>query len=1122
MLPVRIELTASPLPRLWADNRLVATPTVFGFAGHDVLVGTQGRDVFDGLGGDDTISGGIGGDTFVWGQGSGNDVIETNSSLTVWTIDGAVDLVKLIGLNPDDVYANLLEGIYIKSTGERLSFLGAGMWEIEQFLFADGTMWSPSDFLANGRFIGGDLADTLSLNAGSLLPAVTVIEGRGGADIITGALVSTAATVYLWSLGDGNDVIDGRGVATASDRLELKATNPADVALLRVGDDLTVSVAPTGEVITIVGHFRGAGVGEITFEDGTVWTSTKVLNFVGSNAAETIFGQRSGETINKRIQANDCDDTVYAGLGDDVVIGGHGADLLSGDSGADTYLWRKGDGNDRITYAGGGLDRLILGDVLRTGATVVPRIDVASGNRLLLDITITETGEIITVEAAASGFFGVRTIVFSDGTEFDTRADVTLPELAPVVIDDFGYQVAVGQTLVIDPQVLLANDVDPNGQPLSLVSLTVLEGGTILQQAGGTYLFTPAADYFGQASLSYTVSDGVSQSTATVWIDVFGVPTTGDDTLYGTSAVNSISALAGDDQIFSLDGSDILNGGAGDDTLNGGSGADSYVYARGDGNDIIYDDATSGESAGSSSDIDVLVLNGLLPTDIVLERRNNADLIIKIPTESRAIWVNGFIRAVQDGGDEGIEEIRFQDGTIWNRAAIFAHVTGVDVGRGTNESDFIEAGSSADVIDGWGGHDYIETNGGNDTITGNTGNDALWGGGGEDRYIYRLGDGNDTIHDAGLISESDTLDLRDLLPAQVRVLRDGNHLFIEVIETGAMIRVDNHFATDGRGLDQVQFSNGLIWDRAAIQSNLVGGTNTAPSAPSAGIATSLEDGTTGTVTIGAADPDGDALVYSVKTGAEPTKGVVAFDAAAGTFTYTPNANVNGTDTFTIVVSDGRGGTVEQVVTVTITPVNDAPTVAATAAITTLEDVASGAIAIGATDLDGDTLSYSVKVDAAPTKGSVAFDAAAGTFVYTPNANAHGTDTFTIVVSDGRGGTAEQVVTVSIAPVNDAPTVSATAAITTLEDVASGAIAIGATDLDGDTLTYSVKVDAAPTKGTVSFDATAGTFVYTPAANANGSDTFTIVISDGSATTPMLLTPPAMSSPRLQRPEPIPS
>lgn len=98
--------------------------------------------------------------------------------------------------------------------------------------------------------------------------------------------------------------------------------------------------------------------------------------------------------------------------------------------------------------------------------------------------------------------------------------------------------------------------------------------------------------------------------------------------------------------------------------------------------------------------------------------------------------------------------------------------------------------------------------------------------------------------------------------------------------------------------------------------------NTAPTAPAVKHVTITEDTTSGAVSIGAADAEGDTLAYAVKVNEGPAKGTVSFDAAAGTFVYTPNANANGTDAFTILISDSYGGQTEQRVNMTITPVQD--------------------------------------------------------------------------------------------------------------------------------------------------------------------------------------------------------
>jgi|EndMetStandDraft_3_1072993.scaffolds.fasta_scaffold29464_2 hypothetical protein len=169
--------------------------------------------------------------------------------------------------------------------------------------------------------------------------------------------------------------------------------------------------------------------------------------------------------------------------------------------------------------------------------------------------------------------------------------------------------------------------------------------------------------------------------------------------------------------------------------------------------------------------------------------------------------------------------------------------------------------------------------------------------------------------------------------------------------------------------------------------------------------------------------------------------------------------------------------------------NVAPVFASsTKTINTNEDTAAAAFAPGATDADNDTLTYSFTQG---TKGVATL--VNGQVVYTPNANANGNDTFTITASDGKGGTASQTVSVVIAAVNDAPTVTATQTITTDENVAK-ALTVAGSDVDGDTLTYSVTTAAA--HGTVTAGATAGSFTYTPTNGYDGADSFKVTVSDG--------------------------
>src|SRR5204862_5924279 len=114
----------------------------------------------------------------------------------------------------------------------------------------------------------------------------------------------------------------------------------------------------------------------------------------------------------------------------------------------------------------------------------------------------------------------------------------------------------------------------------------------------------------------------------------------------------------------------------------------------------------------------------------------------------------------------------------------------------------------------------------------------------------------------------------------------------------------------------------------------------------------------------------------------------------------------------------------------------------------------------------------------------------GTITYTPALNYNGADAFTYTISDGHGGTVSATVNVTITAVNDAP-VAADQAVTTDEDTAK-AITLSATDVEGSPLTYAIVTG--PVHGTLS--GTAPNLTYTPAANYDGTDSFTFKPNDG--------------------------
>ena len=277
------------------------------------------------------------------------------------------------------------------------------------------------------------------------------------------------------------------------------------------------------------------------------------------------------------------------------------------------------------------------------------------------------------------------------------------------------------------------------------------------------------------------------------------------------------------------------------------------------------------------------------------------------------------------------------------------------------------------------------------------------------------------------------------------------------------------------GYNAVRTTLGLVAELAGAH---VATANTAPVA-NAQTVTTNED-TAKTITLTGSDSDGDPLTYSVVT--QPGHGTLS--GTAPTLIYTPAANYNGADSFTFKVTDGIIDSAAATVSITVTPVNDAP-VANAQSVTTNEDTAK-TITLSGSDVDGNPLTYSVVTQ----PGHGALSGTAPNLTYTPAVNYNGADSFTFKVNDGTADSASATVSITVTPVNDAPVANAQA-VTTNEDAAA-AITLAGSDVEGSPLTYSVVTQ--PAHGTLS--GTAPNLTYTPAANYNGADNFTFVVNDG--------------------------
>ncbi|WP_374539336.1 VCBS domain-containing protein, partial [Chitinimonas taiwanensis] len=215
-------------------------------------------------------------------------------------------------------------------------------------------------------------------------------------------------------------------------------------------------------------------------------------------------------------------------------------------------------------------------------------------------------------------------------------------------------------------------------------------------------------------------------------------------------------------------------------------------------------------------------------------------------------------------------------------------------------------------------------------------------------------------------------------------------------------------------------------------------------------AASTNEDTAVTINVLANDSDRNGDTLTVQT-ATATNGTVVINAN-GTITYTPNANFNGSDTITYSIGDGKGGNASATVAVTVAAVNDAPVIAAGAAVTGSEDspYVFNWSDFKASDVDN---TLTIQIRSLPSDGKLEYyngsswvavsqnqsltqaDISAGKLRFVPDAHESGTDafggngvgnqqadyaTFTYRATDGTSTTGNATMRVDVTPQADAP------------------------------------------------------------------------------------------------------
>jgi hypothetical protein len=227
------------------------------------------------------------------------------------------------------------------------------------------------------------------------------------------------------------------------------------------------------------------------------------------------------------------------------------------------------------------------------------------------------------------------------------------------------------------------------------------------------------------------------------------------------------------------------------------------------------------------------------------------------------------------------------------------------------------------------------------------------------------------------------------------------------------------------------------------------------------------------------DIDSSTITFSVKRA--PSFGTLNLNASNGGFIFTPNVNYFGSDSFEVFMTDENGNDSVGTVNLTITPVNDAPYITNT----TFNTVENGSLVDTLLTSDVENQATVVALVSSGANGNAVIQPT-GAFTYTPDANFSGQDQFVAEVEDASGAKRTHTITVNV---NDLPVLNTSTFSMNEDNVLNSNLV--STDSNG-IVTYAIETQ--PTSGSLTLSPS-GAFTFTPTANYNGVDKFTVKLTD---------------------------
>ena len=742
--------------------------TIYGGDGNDRLYGNGGDDTLYGNEGDDILEGGAGNDTLMGGKGNdsikgeeGNDIIEGG--------EGDDDISGYVG--DDTLHGNEGDDKIYGESGNDWLYGGDG----NDILYGNE---------GNDTLMGQDGDDELNGGDGN-----DIIEGGSGNDMLYGG---DGEDTYAFARGDGQDTIvysDGKDIikfksGIAKDDLIFKRITPSNPK-----DNLMIRIKDTQDSILIKNMFDkedgSSGIKGLKFDDGSFMSFNEIRQKALMTPIEgdyPVYGFDSDDTImggdaDNQIYGKSGNDTLYGGkgndelhgeAGDDALYGGEGNDALYGGEGADTYVFGKGDGNDKV-YSDEN-DTIKLKEGIARDDIVIQKL-----NDRNLKVSIKQTGDSVTVYDIFNQDYPskIGKIELSDGSfiDFESIKQIASNNTAYCVDDDnnridgsdkndimYGNKdtnyiyAGAGDDILIggegndelygdwgaDTYIFGRGDgqdtIYADGEDI----IKFKEGITrddILITRDYNDLVIKLKDSDDSVRVSYMLygsdddsndnpagikaiefSDGSSLGLEYIRKIVLANENSmlqgnnvygfsSDDIINGSAERENINARSGNDVIDGKGGNDTIIGGKGDDTLMGGEGDDIYEYYLGDGSDTI--DNTGGGN-------DTLLFAYDISKNSVSYKKDNNDLLMTINNDpSQAVRIkNHFL-----GGDYAIDRIEFgQDGSYADQEYILKQINAVRLSSQGGNNYLSDKDKKDNIYTYTGGKVTISDNGGDDRV----------------------------------------------------------------------------------------------------------------------------------------------------------------------------------------------------------------------------------------------------------------------------------------------------------------------------------------------------------------------------------------------------------------------